>query len=90
MNAVNSLFAIYSEETQAEDTVDELVANDFAKKCISVLCPRNEATREFAARKDTHTPIGTDKGRYANIPLGGTLEFSVQGKDLYSAPFMMR
>jgi hypothetical protein len=72
MNADNSVFAIYS-ETQVEDAVNELVANNFAKERISVLCPRNEATREFAARKGTHTPIGTDKGRYANVPLAGTL-----------------
>lgn len=73
MSADNAVFAIYPEENLADGAVDELVTNGFSGEQISVLCPKNEATREFAARKGTHTPIGTDKGPYANIPLAGTL-----------------
>jgi hypothetical protein len=73
MNAENSVFAIYPRETQIEDAVDELVASGFAKDRIAVLYPKNKDTREFAARKGTRPPKGTDKGRYADIPLDGTL-----------------
>jgi hypothetical protein len=74
MNAENSVFAIDPRETQIEDAVDELVANGFATDHI-VLHPKNKDAREFAARKGTRTAKGTDKGRYADIPLDGTLEF---------------
>ena len=73
MNPENSVFAIYPEENQIEAAVDELMGNGFPKEHISVLCPKNKDTREFATRKGTHTPRGTDKGPYANIPLNGTL-----------------
>ena len=73
MNPENSVFAIYAEESQMDAAVDELVTDGFAKEHISALCTKNKDTREFAARKGTHTPKGTDKGPYASIPLNGTL-----------------
>ncbi|MGC2739802.1 MAG: hypothetical protein WA274_18065 [Candidatus Acidiferrales bacterium] len=73
MNAENPVFAIYSRETQIEDAVDELVVSGFATDQIAVLYPKNKDTREFAARKGTRPPKGTDKGRYADIPLDGAL-----------------
>ena|SRR5215471_6308549 len=80
MNPENSAFAIYAKEHEVDAAVDELLANGFAGERISVLCPRNEETRDFAARKSTRPPKGTDKGPYADIPLAGTLGFLHPGK----------
>jgi hypothetical protein len=76
MNLENSVFAIYPKKHQIDAAVTELLANGFARERICVLCPRNEETADFAARKGTHAPKGTDKGPYADIPLAGTLGFA--------------
>jgi hypothetical protein len=72
MKVLTKTFAIYSKEDAIRLVVDELLASGFAKSTISVLHPDNDKTREFAEKKGTHPPKGTDQGRYANVPLAGT------------------
>jgi hypothetical protein len=80
MNGEQVVFAIFASQGQAESAVDELLANGFTAGSISVLCPKNKGTRELAIRKSTHIPYGTDHGRYANVPLNGTLGFTDPGE----------
>jgi hypothetical protein len=75
----NTVFGIYSTPEMAEEAVDELVACGFASGSISVLFPTNERSREFAGRKKTRPPAGTDEGPKANLPLDGTWGFMDPG-----------
>jgi hypothetical protein len=75
-----AVYAIYPTSKAAEQAADELLANGCAKEDISVLCPKNKNTRDFAAKKGTHAPKGTDHGRYADVPLNGTLGFLKPGE----------
>ena len=59
--------------------VDELLNAAFEAWAITVLHPDNEISRDFAQRKGTRAPRGTDQGRSADVPLGGTLGWADPG-----------
>src|SRR5580704_874884 len=69
---VNTVFGIYPTEKSVEKAVDTLVRNGIAASNIYVLHPKNENTRDFARRKETQVPAGTDTGPDADAPLDGT------------------
>jgi hypothetical protein len=72
---VNTVFGIYPTEDSVEKVVDTLVRNGIAAANIYVLHPKNENTRDFARRKRTQVPAGTDMGPEADTPLDGTSGF---------------
>jgi hypothetical protein len=69
---VNTVFGIYGTEESVEKAVDALVGNGFASASMFVLHPKNEDTRDFAHRKQTQVPAGTETGPAADLPLDGT------------------
>jgi hypothetical protein len=69
---MNTVFGIYPTEEAVERAVDTLVSNGVAAENIYVLHPQNENTRDFARRKQTQVPAGTDKGPDADAALDGT------------------
>jgi hypothetical protein len=68
-----AVFGIYRSVTQAEQSVDRLLAAGFSNNDISVLLPDNQSSREFAHKKDTKAPEGTTTGVAAGGAIGGTL-----------------
>jgi hypothetical protein len=73
MTNTDQVFGIYGASQQAEVGVDGLLNAGFEPCAITVLHPDNESSRDFAQRKNTRPPQGTDHGKTANVPLGGTL-----------------
>jgi hypothetical protein len=65
-------FGIYATSEQAEVAVDELVRAGFGTGAITVMFRDNQISRNFAARKNTKPPQGTDSGKTADIPLDGS------------------
>src|SRR5450432_1003826 len=68
-----AVFGIYQNATQAERTVDQLLAAHFRSDDISVLLPDNKSTKDFAHEKGTKAPEGTATGVTAGGVIGGTL-----------------
>jgi hypothetical protein len=68
-----AVFGIYQNATQAERTVDQLLAAHFRNDDISVLLPDNKSTKDFAHEKNTKAPEGTATGVTAGGAIGGTL-----------------
>ena len=79
MTNLNQVFAIYSTSQHAELAVDELIGNGFEPRAITALFDDNQNSREFAHRKDTRPPAGTDRGPAASVPLDGTWGLSEPG-----------
>ena len=75
----NTVFGLYSTPERAEDAVDELLGCGFGSARISALFPTNERSREFAIRRRTKPPAGTDEGPKADLPLNGTWGFRDPG-----------
>lgn len=73
MADTNHVFGIYGASQQAEVAVDELRNAGFEALAITVLLPDNRSSRDFAQRKNTRPPQGTDRGKTADLPLDGTL-----------------
>ena len=72
-NKKTAVFGIYQNSTQAERTVDDLLAAGFTNDDISVLLPDNKGTKDFAHDKATKAPEGTTAGVTAGGAIGGTL-----------------
>jgi hypothetical protein len=68
-----AVFGIYQNATQAERTVDQLLAAHFRNDDISVLLPDNKSTKDFAHEKNTKAPEGTTTGVATGGAIGGTL-----------------
>jgi hypothetical protein len=68
-----AVFGIYQNATQAEQTVDRLLAGGFRNDDISVLLPDNKSTKDFAHEKNTKAPEGTTTGVATGGVIGGTL-----------------
>jgi hypothetical protein len=68
-----AVFGIYKTVTEAERSVDMLIATGFPGSAISVLTPDTSSTRDFAHHKDTKAPEGTTAGVTAGGAIGGTL-----------------
>jgi len=68
-----AVFGIYKTATQAEQTVDRLLAAGFSNDDISVLLQDNNSSKEFAHEKNTKAPEGTTTGVTAGGVIGGTL-----------------
>lgn len=73
VNATNTVFGIYETAGNASLAVDELIEAGFDSGAITVLFPENAASSEFAHRKGTRVPAGTETGPLARLPLKGTL-----------------
>jgi hypothetical protein len=69
---VDQVFAIYGASQDAEVAVDELIGAGFDPHAITALFDDNRNSADFAHRKDTRQPRGTDSGGAANVPLSGT------------------
>src|SRR5438270_1006300 len=68
-----AVYGIFRNRSQAENTVDRLVAAGFRTEDISVLLPENVGTKDFAHEKNTKAPEGTTTGAVAGGVVGGTL-----------------
>ena len=68
-----AVFGIYRTATQAEQTVDRLLAAGFRNDDISVLLPDRKSSKDFAHEKNTKAPEGTTTGVTAGGVVGGTL-----------------
>src|ERR1017187_5183504 len=68
-----AVFGIYQNATQAELTVDRLIAGGFSNNDISVLLPDSKSSKEFAHEKNTKAPEGTAAGVTTGGVVGGTL-----------------
>jgi hypothetical protein len=72
MPNVNQVFAIYSTSRDAELAVDDLVGEGFEPGAITALFGDNKQSTDFARRKHTRGPAGTEWGPAASAPLHGT------------------
>jgi hypothetical protein len=68
-----AVFGIYRTVSQAEQTVDRLLAAGFSNNDISVLLPDSQSSKEFAHEKNTKAPEGTATGVTTGGVVGGTL-----------------
>jgi hypothetical protein len=68
-----AVFGIYRTVSQAEQTVDRLLAAGFSNNDISVLLPDSQSSKEFAHEKNTKAPEGTTTGVTTGGVVGGTL-----------------
>ncbi len=68
-----AVFGIYHDRTQAEHSVDRLLAAGFSNDDISVLLPDLKSSKDFAHEKNTKAPEGTTTGVTAGGAIGGTL-----------------
>jgi hypothetical protein len=68
----NQVFGIYGASHQAEMAAEELIGAGFEAFAITVLFHDNQTSRDFARRKNTRPPRGTDHGKDAGVPLQGT------------------
>jgi len=72
-----AVFGIYRTVSQAEQTVDRLLAAGFSNNDISVLFPDKTGTRDFAHEQHTKAPEGATAGAGAGAVLGGALGWMV-------------
>jgi hypothetical protein len=72
-NKKTAAFGIYKTVSQAERSVDILLAAGFRNDDISVLLPDAASSKEFAHEKNTKAPEGTTTGVAAGGAIGGTL-----------------
>jgi hypothetical protein len=68
-----AVFGIFKTATQAEQTVERLLAARFTNDDISVLLEDNKSSKDFAHEKNTKAPEGTTTGVTAGGVIGGTL-----------------
>ncbi len=68
-----AVFGICRTREEAENTVDELLANGFSNEDLSILMPDNEGTKDFAHEKHTKAPEGATTGGVAGGVVVGTL-----------------
>jgi hypothetical protein len=68
-----SVYGIYRNRAQAEQSVDRLMAAGFGNDDISVLMQDNQSSRDFAHEKNTKAPEGTATGGTVGGVIGGTL-----------------
>ncbi|MBV8831692.1 MAG: general stress protein, partial [Acidobacteriaceae bacterium] len=68
-----AVFALFSNQLQAEQAVDALLRAGYRNDDISVLAPDQQTSKQFAAEKNTKAPEGTTTGATAGGALGGTL-----------------
>jgi hypothetical protein len=68
-----AVFGIYRSRRQAEQSVDELVADGFRSEDISILMQDNVGTKDFAHEKGTKAPEGATAGAGTGAAVGGTL-----------------
>jgi hypothetical protein len=68
-----AVYGIFRNRSQAENAVDQFIANGFRTEDISVLLPENVGTKDFAHEKHTKAPEGTATGAAAGGVVGGTL-----------------
>lgn len=69
----NSVFAIATSRTQAEQIVDQLQWANFTSDSISALFPDTSSSRDFAHEKNTKAPEGAVTGAGAGGVVGGAL-----------------
>src|ERR1700694_2435485 len=68
-----AVFGIYSSYGQVESAVDALRAAGFRSTDISVLCPENVGSKDFAHQKGTKAPEGATTGAGTGALIGGGL-----------------
>jgi hypothetical protein len=68
-----AVFGIYHNRSQAEHSVDRLLAAGFSNDDISVLLPDVQGSKDFAHEKNTKAPEGATTGVTAGGAIGGTL-----------------
>jgi hypothetical protein len=67
-----AVFGIYATKPLVELAVDQMIKDGFNKADLSVLFPKNQASREFVQEKQTKAPEGITSGPAAEVPLAGT------------------
>ena len=68
-----SVIGIYSTQGQVEHVVNELKSEGFRSEDISVLCPSNDGTKDFAVQMNTKAPEGAATGAASGAVIGGAL-----------------
>jgi len=68
-----AVFGIYKSASQAELSVDRILAAGFSNNDISVLLPDAHSSKEFAHEKSTKAPEGTTTGVTTGGVVGGAL-----------------
>jgi hypothetical protein len=66
-------FGIYRDETSLKNAVETLQKQGFRSTDISVLCPENTGTKDFALEKATKAPEGAATGAGSGAVVGGAL-----------------
>ena len=72
-----AVFGIYHDRTQAELSVDRLLAAGFSNNDISVLLPDNQGSKDFAHEKNIKAPEGTTAGVATGETLGWWLALAL-------------
>src|SRR5271165_7249539 len=72
-----SVFGIYPTYSDVESGFDALKAAGFRNTDISVLCPENVGSKDFAHKKDTKAPEGATAGAGTGLVLGGAMGWLV-------------
>jgi hypothetical protein len=70
---MTSVYGIVKSNAQAVNIANRLRTAGFSSDDISVLCPNNDSTREFAIDNSTKAPEGTAIGAGTGAVIGGTL-----------------
>ena len=68
-----AVFGMYRTRAEAEEGVEQLIANGFRNEDISVLLPGNMGTKDFAHEKHTKLPEGVTTGATTGGVIGGIL-----------------
>lgn len=70
---MTSVYCIAKTNAQAVRIANRLRTSGFSADDISVLCPNNDSTRDFAVDNSTKSPEGTAIGASTGAVVGGTL-----------------
>ncbi len=73
MSKNTSAFGIYRDQVTVSEAVDALKQAGFRSTDISVLCPENSGTKDFAHEKHTKAPEGAVAGASSGAIIGGAL-----------------
>jgi hypothetical protein len=77
MGKNKAVYGIYRNRAAVESAVDSLKNAQFRNTDISVLLPDNASNKEFAHKKETKAPEGTEAGATTGAVVGGALGWLV-------------
>jgi hypothetical protein len=72
-----AVYGIYKNRAGIEEAVDAPQRGGFRNTDVSVLCPENQGSKDFAVDKGTKAPEGAVTGGGSGAVIGGTLGWLV-------------